>query len=122
MVLLHTYILSINFGDMVMLKGGKQGVILSKNPAYQLNAILELHVKGSRIAPFVSKVKAGADAACSVLLTCTCSSLARKLFYLLLNKKRGTATIFQTAFKDKNKNLENEFKSFGCLFLPLPAV
>lgn len=49
-VLLHTYILSINFGDMVTLKGGKQGVTLSKKPAYQLNAIQELHVKGSRIA------------------------------------------------------------------------
>lgn len=31
--------------------------------------------------------------------------------------------MFQTAFKDKNKeNLEKEPKSFGCLFLPLPAV
>lgn len=80
MVLLHAYILTINFGDVVMLKGGKQGVILPKNPGYQLNAIQELPVKGSRIAPFVSKEKAGADAACTVLLTCTCSSLARKIF------------------------------------------
>lgn len=31
--------------------------------------------------------------------------------------------MFQTAFKDKNKkNLEKELKSFGRLFLPLPAV
>lgn len=31
--------------------------------------------------------------------------------------------MFQTNFKDKNKeNLDKELKSFGCLFLPLPAV
>lgn len=31
--------------------------------------------------------------------------------------------MFQTAFKDKNKeNLEKEPRSFGCLLLPLPAV
>lgn len=67
---------------------GKQGVILPKKTAYQLNATQELRVKGSRTAPFVSKEKAVADAACAVLLTCTCSSLARKLFCLFPNKKR----------------------------------
>lgn len=31
--------------------------------------------------------------------------------------------MFQTAFKNKTKeNLEKELKSFGRLFLPLPAV
>lgn len=70
--------------------GGKQGVILPKTTAYQLNATQELHVKGSRTAPFVSKEKAVADAACAVLLTCTCAPEAvwPRNFCLFPNKKR----------------------------------
>lgn len=102
--------------------GGKQGVILSKRPADQLNATQELCVKGSRIAPFVSKEKAVADAACTVLLTCTCSSLARKLFCLFPNKKRDSYNVSDCLQGQNKENLEKEPKSFGCLFLPLPAV